>query len=246
VPDYCAVLLPDEVSYEQGALLEPTAVAAYAVERGKVQGGESVLVAGAGPIGLLAALYAMAIGAGAVYITETNPKRVELARSLGVTGVFNPKDPDPGYGLKPARDSATGVFDPSKSWVVDALREFTGGVGVDVAVDCAGNEIGLNTCINAVRSRGKVVESALHVKAPAVDMYALGLKDVTLEATWCFNVYDFPRLASLIGAGRLPVEKVISSKIPLEDTDEKGFKVLADPNGDASKILVYPETHLSL
>jgi (R,R)-butanediol dehydrogenase/meso-butanediol dehydrogenase/diacetyl reductase len=243
VPEYCVVVLPDEVSYEQGALLEPTAVAAYAVERGKVQGGESVLVAGAGPIGLLAALYAMAIGAGAVYVTETNPRRVELARSLGVTGVLNPTDLDPGYGLRPTRDSATGVFDPSKSWVVDALREFTGGVGVDVAIDCAGNEIGLNTCINAVRSRGTVVESALHVKAPAVDMYALGLKDVTLEATWCFNVYDFPRFASLIATGRLPVEKAISSTIPLEDIDEKGFRVLTDPGGDATKILVYPEAH---
>ena len=241
VPDYTVVVLPDGVSYEQGALLEPAAVGAYAVERGKVQGGESVLVAGAGPIGILTALYAKAIGAGAVYITETNPKRLALARSLGATQVFNPRDPDPGYGSRQARDTATGVFDASKSWVVDALRELTGGVGVDAAIDCTGNELGLNTCINAVRARGTVVESALHVRPPAIDMYALALKDVGLESTWCYNVYDFPRYASLIATGRLPVEKAISAKISLEEIDEKGFKVLTDPAGDAAKILVYPE-----
>ncbi len=243
VPDYSAVVLPDAVSYEQGALLEPTAVAAYAVERGHLQGGGSILIAGAGPIGILAALYARAIGAGAVYITETNVKRLDLARSLGVSEVFNPAAPERAAARKQGRDTATGVFDPSKSWVVDALRERTGGVGVDVAVDCTGNEFGLNTCINAVRSRGTVVESALHVQSPTVDMYALGLKDASLEATWCFNVYDFPRYASLIAAGRLPVEKAISAKIPLEDVDEKGFKVLTDPSGGATKILVYPEAH---
>jgi len=241
VPDYTVVVLPDGVSYEQGALLEPAAVAAYAVERGRVQGGDSVLVSGAGPIGALTALYAKAIGAGSVYITETNPQRLGLARSLDVGRVFNPLDPEEAFVRRQPRDAATGVFDPSKSWVVDALRELTGGIGVDVAVDCTGNETGLNTCINAVRARGTVVESALHVKPPAVDIYALALKDVGLESTWCYHVYDFPRYASLIATGRLPVEKVVSARISLEEIDEKGFKVLIDPKGNATKILVYPD-----
>jgi (R,R)-butanediol dehydrogenase/meso-butanediol dehydrogenase/diacetyl reductase len=241
VPDYTVVVLPDGVSYEQGALLEPAAVAAYAVERGRVQGGDSVLVAGAGPIGALTALYARAIGAGSVYVTETNPQRLGLAKSLGVSRVFNPLEPDDAFVGRQSRDASTGVFDPSKSWVVDALRELTGGIGVDVAIDCTGTETGLNTCVNAVRAGGTVVESALHVKPPAVDMYALALKDVGLESTWCYYVYDFPRYASLIATGRLPVERVISAKIPLEEIEDKGFKVLTDPVGNATKILVYPE-----
>jgi (R,R)-butanediol dehydrogenase / meso-butanediol dehydrogenase / diacetyl reductase len=241
VPDYTIVVLPDAISYEQGALLEPTAVAAYAVERGKVQGGDSVLVAGAGPIGMLAALYAGAIGAGKVYITETNPNRVRLAESLGIGRVFNPAEPDAGYALKNRRDPATGVFDPAKSWVVDALRELTDGVGVDVAIDCTGSEGGLNSCINATRARGTVVEAALQVKPPAIDAYALALKDLDLVSTWCFMVYDFPRYASVIAANRLPVEKIITSVIPLEDVEEKGFKVLTDPAGTATKILVSPD-----
>jgi (R,R)-butanediol dehydrogenase/meso-butanediol dehydrogenase/diacetyl reductase len=241
VPDHQVVVLPDDVSYEQGALLEPAAVAAYAVERGKLKGGESVLVAGAGPIGALAALYAMAIGAGNVYVTETNPQRLKLARALGVSGVFNPLDSGPDLHKSGEREVGTGIFDVSKSWVVDVLRDLTGGVGVDVAVDCTGNEAGLNTCINAARPRGTVVEAALHVNPPKVDMYALALKDLDLASTWCYNVYDFPRYASLIATGRFPVERVISAKIPLEEVDEKGFKVLTNPRGDATKILVYPD-----
>ncbi len=241
VPDHQIVVLPDEVSYEQAALLEPAAVAAYAVERGKVKGGESVLIAGAGPIGALAAMYAMAIGAGAVYVTETNPQRLKLAGTLGVSEVFNPLDAAPETPRSVQREEGTGLFDAAKSWVVEALRARTNGVGVDVAVDCTGNEAGLNTCINATRARGTVVEAALHVSPPRVDAYALALKDLDLASTWCYNVYDFPRYAALIGTGRFPVEKVISAKIPLEDVDEKGFKVLTNPKGDATKILVYPE-----
>lgn len=240
VPEYTIVPLPENVTYEQGALLEPAAVAAYAVERGALQGGESVLVAGAGPIGALTALYAKAIGAGKVFVTETNPQRLELARSLGVTEVLNPLDTGGRQTVKKTRAEGTGVFDESKSWVVATLREMTAGIGVDVAIDCTGNEVGLDTCINAARPRGRVVESALHVRPPAVDMYALALKDLDLSSTWCYFVYDFSRYASLIATGRLPVEKVISSKISVDDIDEKGFKVLTDPNGNATKILVHP------
>jgi (R,R)-butanediol dehydrogenase/meso-butanediol dehydrogenase/diacetyl reductase len=240
VPDYTIVVLPPSVSYEQGALLEPAAVAAYAVERGGVQGGDSVLIAGAGPIGVLSILYATAIGAGQVFVTETNAQRLELAKSLGVSAVLNPRELS-NLSSKESRDAHTGLFDASKSPVVDALRELTGGRGVDVAIDCTGNEAGLNTCINAVRGRGSVVECALHVRPPAIDMYALALKDIRLESTWCYSVYDFPRYASLIATGRLPVEKAITAKVSLEEIEDQGFRILADPNGLATKILVYPE-----
>src|SRR5213082_1570740 len=107
VAEYQIVRLPDSVSYQQGALIEPTAVAAYGVERGGVKPGDRVLVTGAGPIGALAALCARAAGASSVYISEPNAARRARAEALGV---------------------AT-VFDPTSADVPELLHEETGGLG---------------------------------------------------------------------------------------------------------------------
>src|SRR4051794_13783000 len=90
IAEYQIVRLPDEVSYRQGALIEPTAVAAYGVERGGVAPGDRVLVTGAGPIGALAALCASSAGASTVYISEPNAARRARAEALGVATVLDP------------------------------------------------------------------------------------------------------------------------------------------------------------
>src|SRR5437763_4944037 len=90
VAEYQIVRLPDDVSYEQGALIEPTAVAAYGVERGGVAPGDRVPVTAAGPIGAPAALCAHAAGASEVYISEPNSARRARAEALGVATVLDP------------------------------------------------------------------------------------------------------------------------------------------------------------
>src|SRR6188472_2792439 len=90
VADYQVVPLPDSVSYHQAALIEPTAVAAYGVERAGVAPGDRVLVTGAGPIGALAALCARVAGASIVYVSEPNAARRQRADSLGVATVLDP------------------------------------------------------------------------------------------------------------------------------------------------------------
>src|SRR5205823_8076740 len=87
VAEYQVVRLPDGVTYQQGALIEPTAVAAYGVERGGVKPGDRVLVTGAGPIGALAALCARTAGASVVYVSEPNPARRARAEALEVANV---------------------------------------------------------------------------------------------------------------------------------------------------------------
>ena len=104
---------PETVDYRQGALIEPTAVAAYGVERAGVAPGDSVLVTGAGPIGALAALCARSAGASTVYISEPNAARRERAEALDVATVLDPTSVD----------------------VPKLLHEETDGLGVDVAID---------------------------------------------------------------------------------------------------------------
>src|SRR3954462_3632817 len=125
VAEYQVVRLPDGVSYEQGALIEPTAVAAYGVERAGVAPGDRVLVTGAGPIGALAALCARAAGASAVYVSEPNAARRARTEALGVASVLDPTVVD----------------------VPAFLHEDTDGLGVDVAIECSGHPNGFNAAV---------------------------------------------------------------------------------------------------
>ena len=85
VNDYNANKLPDSVNDEQGALIEPAAVALYGVERAKVGGGSTVLITGAGPIGAFSALASAALGASKIFVSEPNPNRRKQIEALGVT-----------------------------------------------------------------------------------------------------------------------------------------------------------------
>jgi (R,R)-butanediol dehydrogenase/meso-butanediol dehydrogenase/diacetyl reductase len=216
VLDYQVAVLPEELSYEEGALVEPAAVAAYGVARGDVRPGDSVLVTGAGPIGALAVLCAQAAGAGAVYLSEPNPKRRARAEALAATAILDPRTGD----------------------VIAEVRERTEGVGVDVALECAGNERALDACVGAVRKRGTVVQTGLHVGAASVEPMTWAERDLTLVGTWCYHVYDFPRVIAQIASGSLPVKRVVTGAIGLEDVVDDGFEALVDPEGDQIKMLV--------
>lgn len=216
VESYQAWRLPEEVTYEQGALVEPAAVAAWGIAQGGVQPGDRVLVTGAGPIGALAVLAARAAGAGEVHLSEPNASRAERARELGPTA----------------------ILDPGATDVVAAVRERTDGLGADVAVECSGNEAALRTCLGAVRAHGTVVQVGLHVKDAALDLMEVSERELTLKGTWCYSVHEWPRIIAMIASGAFPVERAVSARTVLDRTVEEGFERLIDPAGDQIKILV--------
>jgi (R,R)-butanediol dehydrogenase/meso-butanediol dehydrogenase/diacetyl reductase len=220
VRDYQAWKIPDNVTYEQGALIEPAAVAAYGVARGQVQPGDRVLVTGGGPIGALAVLAALAAGAGEVYLSEPNAtrRRRKRAETLG----------------------AAAILDPLSTDVPDEIRDRTDGLGADVSLECAGNEPALNACLNATRPRGTVSQVGLHVKDASFDPMHLAERELSLVGTWCYPVHEWPRITAQVASGAFPVERVVSARIPLSETVTAGFDVLTDPAGDQIKILVQP------
>ena len=190
------------------------------MDRGRLQPGQTVLVTGAGPIGSLAALYALAGGARRVVISEPDPARRDRAAGLG-EGIGEVVTVDP-------------VAEP----VTEVVAELTGGIGADLAVECAGQESALNLCIDAVRPAGTVVQTALHIRSASIRAETLALKDLTLAGTWCYPVQDFPRVAGLVAAGRFPVERVISSVVPLEAAVTQGFDQLITRGSGEVKVLI--------
>ena len=215
VPGRNVSVLPDEVSDLQGALVEPGAVAAYGVDVAQVRPGDTVLVTGAGPIGALAALYASANGA-RVVISEPNPTRAALARSLAVGE----------------------VVDPSQVDLVPWVKDQTDGIGVDAVIECSGNERALQGAVSAVRSAGRISQTGLHTGPASIEPMVLSEHDVTLAGTWCYPVSDWPRIIGLISSGRYPVEKIVTAQIGMDDVVPSGFSTLLDPSGDQVKVLV--------
>ena len=218
IKDYNAQPIPDNLTDEQGAMIEPAAVAMYGVDRGGVQAGSTVLVSGAGPIGALTILAAKAAGASVIIVSEPNPNRRRIVSEIAPYAV---------------------VVDPKTQKLAEIVRDLTEeGVGVDVALECVGMEASLNACVDAVRRQGTVVQVGLHIKRASIDAMQWALKDITVEATWCYPVQIWPRIARLIASGEFPVEKVITARIDAADVVAKGFEALLDPAGNHLKIVV--------
>jgi len=218
INDYNANRIPDDVTDQQGALIEPAAVALYGAERAKVGGGSTVLITGGGPIGALSALACHALGASQIIVSEPNENRRKQLDSLGVI---------------------SRLIDPRKEDVVEVVRELTeDGVGVDSAIECAGNEAALNACVAAVRNHGTVAQVGLHVKKASVDPALWALKDITIEATWCYYITMWPRIIRMVQSGNFPIERIITAQIDADNVVEQGFKPLLDPSGTQMKVMV--------
>lgn len=214
VPDYQLVPLPDALSFEQGALIEPAAVAVAAVDRARARPNDFLLVTGGGPIGALVALYALASGCDVV-VSEARSRRAERLAALGFP-----------------------VIDPTRTDLAAELLELTGGLGVDVAVECAGSAAALSDCIASVRPGGVVVQVGLHAGPVELSARALTRKELRLVGSWCYPVAGFARVARLIASGKLEVERIAGAPIPLDDLVHRGLEALLDPSSDEIKILV--------
>lgn len=218
--DYQVAKLPDAVSDLEGAVVEPASVAAYGIDRVGVRGGDVVLITGAGPIGVLSAMYADALGAATVVIAEPNPNRAALARQMDIGP----------------------VVDPTQEGFGEFIDHLTAGGGVDVVAECSGTTPGLTTAMNSVRSRGSIVQTGLHTKPATIDAMRLAEKDISYLGSWCYLITDWPRIIRLIASGKYPVRKAVTAQIGLEDVVPRGFDVLVNPAGDQLKVLVSPGT----
>lgn len=208
-------VLPDSVSYEEGALVEPTAVSFYAVRESKLKAGDSIAIFGAGPIGLLTLLSAKAAGATKIIVIDLSEERLEKAKELGANTIIN------------------GMRDD----IVETIHELTDG-GVSVAFECAGAQPTMTSAVASVKQGGQVMAIAVFAKPVSIDMGQLMFKAADITSTLAYR-HVFPEVIDMISTGRLDVKPVITKKIDLKDIVEEGFNQLINDKKQA-KILVKP------
>lgn len=214
-PQERLIKIPQDMSWERAAVVEPLAGAAYAIERAGITASDTVLIAGAGPVGLMILLGLKAMGVRRIFVTEVSEKRKRKAEELGASGVLN----------------------PSEVKIPGRVKELTAGQGVDVAVEAVGIEATLKDCLASVRYRGKVLVQGIFTER--IPMHMLGF--VTRETTMIGANSINPSLAlSWIESKGVKPEAIITKIIPLEQITASGFEVLIRKTKEEIKILVEP------
>jgi L-iditol 2-dehydrogenase len=195
VPAVNCLPLPDAISYEAGALLTDMLGTQYSAQkRLGVSGTDTVAVFGLGPMGLAGVLVAQARGARVIAV-DLLDERLSLARELGAAETVNSGGGDP----------------------VEALRELTGGRGVDVAVDCSGAPAAQNAALDAARKQGAVAFVGESRETTINPSDQLIRKLLTVIGGWYFPLWEFPEIARFALAHELPLEKLVTHRFPIED-----------------------------
>lgn len=206
--------LPEGMTLQDGALVEPTAVAVQAVKEGNMQFGDTVAVFGAGPIGLLTIIAAKAAGASKIFAFDLSDDRLEKAKELGATHVFNSGQVDPVQAIK------------------DVVPH-----GVDVAFEVAGVAPTFKQAIDATRARGTMVIVSIFARPIEWNPMQLTNTGVKVTSTIAYTPTTFQQTVDLIGTGQLKPQGIITSEIELDDIVDKGFEALTNDKTQ-SKILV--------
>ena len=219
VPAATSVRLPDSLSDEEGALVEPTEVAVRAIRKSELRLGETVAVVGGGTIGLLVAQVTRAAGASAVYVLEPHAWRRKLAVELGATASFDP-----------AQDGATA-----------AVWDVCGGVGPDVVFECAGAPDTADLAVHLARKGGRIV--LLGIRGERVPISTLeivvGEKHLVGSVQHHYDE-DLPQAVRLLAEGRVQVRPLITGRVPLARVVDDGLRALAEHADQHLKILVGP------
>ena len=207
--------IPNDFSFEKASLVEPACVAFHAVKRACISVGDTVVVQGAGPIGILTGMIARISGASNIIMSEVQKYRIELARDLGFT-----------------------VIDASADDVVAEVRRLTDGRGADVVFTAAPVKQAAVEITRMIRPRGRVVIFALFKEPVPVDLINLTFTEGCICGSRVYTPVDFERTVGLVVSGELEVDRLITHKIGLQDV-EKGINTVQSGQ-DVMKVIIQP------
>ncbi len=207
--------IPDSVSFEQGALVEPSAVALHAVRSSKLKVGDKAAVFGTGPIGLLVIEALKASGASEIYAVELSPERKQKAAELGAI-----------------------VIDPKEFDAVKEIHKRTQG-GVDVAYEVTAVPPVLTQALESTKMGGELMIVSIFEKEAPIHPNNVVLMERTVKGIIGYRDV-FPAVLSLMEQGYFPAEKLVTKRISLGDVLSEGFETLLKEKNQV-KILVKPE-----
>lgn len=192
--------VPDSLSNDAAALLEPLSVGLWACRKGHVGPGSRVLVTGAGPVGLVAAQSAMALGAAEVTITDVNPQRLDAARELGISNA------------------------------VDVSTTSIGSLGVepDVVLECSGNPAATGEAVGVLVRNGTVVLVGMGSDELALPISRIQERELTVTGTFRY-AHTWPAAIALAASGRVQLDRLVTGHYGLDNVEAALTATKVDP-----------------
>ncbi len=207
--------LPDGLSFEEGAIIDPASIGLHVAVRGGVRPGDTVVVTGGGAIGLLAGDSARALGAGRVIVVEKNPGRLARAAELGFE-----------------------IVDPAAGDPVAIVRDRTAGLGVDVVLECAGVPVTVNWALGMLRRGGRCAAVGIPVVGVEIAMQRLVLDELELVGSRA-SAGEMRRVMPLVEQGRVRLREIMTHRFALADYGQ-ALATFNDPESGAIKIVIVP------
>jgi len=208
-PEAFTFKLPDAVSFAAGAMVEPLAVGVHAVTKARAAPGNVAIVIGAGPIGLVTVLAALAAGCAHAIVSDIDDSKLDLARTLGPVSTVNV-----------ARDN-----------LVEAVIAQTGGWGADVIYECSGAERAIAGIFEPLCPGGTVVFVGIPLKPAAYDVAAAMLREARVEHVFRY-AHVFDRCVAMLASGMIDVAPLITRTFPFAQSVEAFELAASAPKGE--------------
>ena len=215
VPEDRLIILPDSLSLEQGAMVEPAAVGAHSTSRTTGIKGKNVVVSGAGTIGNLVAQFAKARGAKKVLITDVSNYRLEKAKECGIDETLNVMETPFAEGVKSC----------------------FGDEGFQVGMEAAGVQASLDVLMANVEKGGDIVILGVYAKNPTVNMFFLGEHELNVFGSMMYRHEDYEAAVEMISNGKINLEPLISKHFPFEEYHQ-AYKYIEAQGDKTMKVII--------
>jgi D-xylulose reductase len=205
--------LPDNVSLDEGAMIEPLAVGLHAARKANIKPGDIALVTGAGTIGTVTALAALAGGCSKVIVSDVLQPKLDIAASYGFTTV-----------------------NVKKQKLMDVVKEMTGGWGVDIVFEASGNEAAISGIFEPLCPGGKVIFIGMPVKPTPLDIVAAQAKEARIETIFRY-AHVYQSAVNLLSSGKINVKPLITDHYRFADSI-KAYEYAANPKPSTVKVMI--------
>lgn len=209
------VPIPETMSLEQGAMIEPASVGAHSTNRVSSLKGKNVVVTGAGTIGNLVAQFAQARGAAKVLITDISDYRLEIAKQCGISGTLNVK---------------TTPFD-------EGVKAFFGNEGFQVGFEAAGVQSSLDVLIQYVEKGGSVVILGVYSQNPVVNMFYLGEHELNVFGSMMYRQEDYEAAVEMISTGKIITAPLLTNSFPFNQYND-AYKYIEAQGDRSMKVMI--------
>jgi L-iditol 2-dehydrogenase len=211
--------LPDHISFEESTIITTAGTVLYGLETaGGYIAGDTIAIVGPGPIGLVSVQVCRALCADKIFLIGTRDSRLNLGKQFGADVTINVNQENP----------------------VGRVRELTGGLGVDLAIDCAGGANTLNDCIRMVKKGHDLLLLTFYGDSVTADIAEAVRNDTTIYTIRGEGRHNLPRAISLARQGKLQLTPLITHRFPLDQIQE-AFHTFRERIGGAIKVIVQTE-----